>query len=115
MISRFLLCLLALTGLSLPAAAQMAAVASPSGPVMAGPYVVVDAASGTSGAGRGPKASLHFAAVDGDFTAYGLLEFTDMAQVRQVDPAMLERTRKWLLDQRDGKGGYLRKTHPVPV
>ena len=46
-------------------------------------------------------------------TAYGLLEFTDMAQVRQVDPVMLERTRKWLLDQRDSKGGYLRKTHTL--
>ena len=34
-----------------------------------------------------------------------------MAQVRYVDPVLLERTRKWLLDQRDGKGGYLRKTH----
>ena len=46
-------------------------------------------------------------------TAYGLLEFTDMSQVRHVDPAMLERTRKWLLDQRDAKGGYLRKTHTL--
>jgi hypothetical protein len=44
-------------------------------------------------------------------TAYGLLEFTDMSQVRHVDPALLERTRKWLLDQRDGKGNYIRKTH----
>ena len=46
-------------------------------------------------------------------TAYGLLEFTDMAQVRHVDPEMLARTRKWLLDQRDGKGGYERKTHTL--
>lgn len=46
-------------------------------------------------------------------TAYGLLEFTDMAQVRHVDPAMLQRTRKWLLGQRDGKGGYARKTHTL--
>lgn len=46
-------------------------------------------------------------------TAYGLLEFTDMAQVRFVDPEMLQRTRKWLLDQRDSKGGYLRKTHTL--
>ncbi len=46
-------------------------------------------------------------------TAYGLLEFTDMAQVRHVDPAMLERTRKWMLEQRDGKGGYQRKTHTL--
>jgi hypothetical protein len=46
-------------------------------------------------------------------TAYGLLEFTDMSQVRFVDPDMLERTRKWLLDQRDSHGGYLRKTHTL--
>jgi hypothetical protein len=44
-------------------------------------------------------------------TAYGLLEFTDMSQVRFVDPAMLARTSKWLLGQRDGKGNYPRKTH----
>lgn len=46
-------------------------------------------------------------------TAYGLMEFTDMAQVRHVDPAMLDRTRDWLLTQRDGKGGFLRKTHTL--
>ncbi|GMU22953.1 MAG: hypothetical protein AMXMBFR13_30370 [Phycisphaerae bacterium] len=39
-------------------------------------------------------------------TAYGLLEFTDMAQVRAVDPQMLARTREWLLKRRDGKGGF---------
>lgn len=43
-------------------------------------------------------------------SAYGLMEFTDMAQVRHVDPTLLNRTRKWLLDQRDGKGNFLRKT-----
>jgi len=46
-------------------------------------------------------------------TAYGLLEFTDMAGVRHVDPAMLQRTRTWLLAQRDGQGGYARKTHTL--
>lgn len=39
-------------------------------------------------------------------TAYGLLEFTDMSLVRDVDRAMIERTRDWLLKRRDGKGGY---------
>jgi uncharacterized protein YfaS (alpha-2-macroglobulin family) len=42
-------------------------------------------------------------------TAYGLLEFTDMSQVRFVDTAMLERSRNWLLEQRDGQGGFVRK------
>jgi len=41
-------------------------------------------------------------------TAYGLLEFSDMADVREVDPNMIERTRGWLLKQRDGKGGFAR-------
>jgi uncharacterized protein YfaS (alpha-2-macroglobulin family) len=39
-------------------------------------------------------------------TAYGLLEFTDMAKTFDVDPEMLERTRTWLLDRRDGDGGF---------
>ncbi|PTL84062.1 MG2 domain-containing protein [Vitiosangium sp. GDMCC 1.1324] len=42
-------------------------------------------------------------------TAFGLLHFTEMKQVRDVDAAMLERTRAWLLRQRDGKGGFERK------
>lgn len=41
-------------------------------------------------------------------TAYGLLEFRDMAKVQPVDPQMLERTQKWLLSRRDGKGGFMR-------
>jgi uncharacterized protein YfaS (alpha-2-macroglobulin family) len=39
-------------------------------------------------------------------SAYGLMEFTDMAQVMNVDRTMLENTRKWLLSARDGKGGF---------
>jgi len=46
-------------------------------------------------------------------TAYGLLQFTDMVEVRHVDTGMLERTKKWLLGQRDGKGGFARKTHTL--
>ena len=42
-------------------------------------------------------------------TAYGLLEFTDMAKVREVDSGMLSRTREWLMKARDGKGGFSRK------
>jgi hypothetical protein len=41
-------------------------------------------------------------------TAYGLLEFRDMARVHPVDQVMLERTRKYLLAQRDGSGGFKR-------
>jgi hypothetical protein len=39
-------------------------------------------------------------------TAYGLMQFTDMSQVRSVDKDMLDRTRSWLLSRRDGKGGF---------
>jgi uncharacterized protein YfaS (alpha-2-macroglobulin family) len=46
-------------------------------------------------------------------TAYALLEFHDMARVYPVDKAMLERTRKYLLDQRDGKGGFKRNARAV--
>jgi hypothetical protein len=41
-------------------------------------------------------------------TAYGLMEFRDMAKVHAVDNAMVERTRKYLLSRRDGKGGFTR-------
>ena len=48
-----------------------------------GPPLVVDAASGTSGAGRAPKEHLHFAAVDEDFVAYGLLDHRHTAEMEQ--------------------------------
>jgi alpha-2-macroglobulin-like protein len=41
-------------------------------------------------------------------TAYGLLEFRDMARVFDVDPNMLERTRQYLMSRKDGKGGFQR-------
>ena len=34
------------------------------------------------------------------------MEFTDMAQVRDVDGKMLADTRAWLLKERDGNGGF---------
>ncbi len=41
-------------------------------------------------------------------TAYGLMQFRDMAEVYQVDPVLLDRTAEWLLQRRDGKGGFQR-------
>jgi hypothetical protein len=41
-------------------------------------------------------------------TAYGLMEFVDMAKVSEVDRVMIQRTREWLLARRDGKGGFER-------
>ena len=43
-------------------------------------------------------------------TAYGLLEFTDMQEFVNVDKNMLERTRKFLLNRRDGKGEFMLST-----
>jgi uncharacterized protein YfaS (alpha-2-macroglobulin family) len=42
-------------------------------------------------------------------TAFGLMHFTDMAQVREVDQNMIATTRGWLLNQKDGQGGFSRK------
>ena len=41
-------------------------------------------------------------------SAYGLMEFADMAKVMPVDQTMVTNTREWLLKRRDGKGGFLR-------
>jgi hypothetical protein len=45
-------------------------------------------------------------------TAYGIMEFTDMKKAGQnIDNGMLERTAKWLLNHKDGKGGFKREQH----
>ena len=45
--------------------------------------LIVDAASGVSGAGRAPKANLHFGTVDEDFVAYGLLDHRHTPEIEQ--------------------------------
>ena len=39
-------------------------------------------------------------------TAYGLMEFQDMARVHDVDPQLIQRTRQWLLSQRQADGSW---------
>ena len=39
-------------------------------------------------------------------TAYGLMEFSDMAKVHDVDPAVIERTRRWLFGQQRNDGSW---------
>ncbi len=39
-------------------------------------------------------------------TAYGLMEFNDMAKVYPVDPALIQRTAQWLLDQQGADGTW---------
>ncbi|HEY5251819.1 MAG TPA: N-acetyl-gamma-glutamyl-phosphate reductase [Acidimicrobiales bacterium] len=46
--------------------------------------IVVDAASGTSGAGRAPSPAMHFATVDENFTAYGLLTHRHTPEIEQA-------------------------------
>jgi N-acetyl-gamma-glutamyl-phosphate reductase len=51
--------------------------------------VVVDAASGTSGAGRTPSPTMHFATVDENFTAYGLLNHRHTPEIEQATGAQV--------------------------
>lgn len=46
--------------------------------------VIVDAASGVSGAGKSPKPNTIFATVDENFTAYGLLDHRHTPEIQQV-------------------------------
>ncbi|HEV3079062.1 MAG TPA: alpha-2-macroglobulin family protein [Gemmataceae bacterium] len=56
----------------------------------------------------GGKAAPHEA-----LTAYGLLEFRDMAHVYDVDMKMVERTRQYLMSRKDGKGGFQRNAAAI--
>jgi len=46
-------------------------------------------------------------------TAYGLMEFHDMAEVHDVDPGVIERTRDWLLEQQKGNGTWESPSHGI--
>jgi len=39
-------------------------------------------------------------------TAYGLMEFSDMARVHEVDPRLIERTQAWLASQQQPDGSF---------
>jgi N-acetyl-gamma-glutamyl-phosphate reductase len=51
--------------------------------------VIVDAASGVSGAGRAPKPNTTFCAVDEDVVAYGLLDHRHTPEIEQVSGAQV--------------------------
>ncbi|MDQ4132610.1 MAG: N-acetyl-gamma-glutamyl-phosphate reductase [Actinomycetota bacterium] len=51
--------------------------------------VIVDAASGISGAGRGLKHTTHFGTANEDFTAYGLLDHRHTPEIQQVTGAQV--------------------------
>jgi hypothetical protein len=44
-------------------------------------------------------------------TAYGLMEFQDMARVHDVDPRLIERTRQWLSSQQKPDGSWEPEAH----
>ncbi len=46
-------------------------------------------------------------------TAYGLMEFEDMARIYDIDPAIIERTRTWLLGQRHRDGSWSPEGHEM--
>jgi N-acetyl-gamma-glutamyl-phosphate reductase len=52
--------------------------------VVAGTGIIVDAASGVSGAGRPPKPNTTFCAVDEDFSAYAVLNHRHTPEIEQV-------------------------------
>ena len=51
--------------------------------------VIVDAASGVSGAGRGLKHTSHFGTANEDFTAYGLLDHRHTPEIEQATAAQV--------------------------
>ncbi len=46
--------------------------------------IIIDAASGVSGAGRTPKPSTHFGAVDENFSAYGIFDHRHTPEIEQT-------------------------------
>jgi uncharacterized protein YfaS (alpha-2-macroglobulin family) len=44
-------------------------------------------------------------------TAYGLMEFEEMARVREVDPDLITRTEQWLLKQQAADGSWEPESH----
>lgn len=70
-------------------AASLALAPLVSGGVIDPVGVIVDAASGVSGAGRALKQSSMFTSVDEDFTAYGLLDHRHTPEMEQVTGAQI--------------------------
>jgi N-acetyl-gamma-glutamyl-phosphate reductase len=72
-----------------PTAAGLALAPLVRGGLVESTGIIVDAASGVSGAGRPPKDALHFGAVDEDFVAYGLLTHRHTPEMEQILGAQL--------------------------
>jgi len=70
-----------------PTAASLALAPLVSSGTIANTGVIVDATSGVSGAGRAPKPTTHFSAVNEDFVAYGLLDHRHTPEIEQATGA----------------------------
>jgi D-alanyl-D-alanine carboxypeptidase len=75
--------------LSPPAMAQLAAVPSPSGPVVAGPYLVVDAATGETLLQRDPGASWYPASLTKLMTMYVAFDEMKAGRLQAGDPVTM--------------------------
>ncbi len=82
-------CIFALIGFAAPAGAQIAAVASPSGPVQAGPYVVVDVATGETLLERNAGAFWHPASLTKMMTIYIVFEELKAGRLTLATPMSL--------------------------
>src|SRR6478736_3459396 len=90
--ARFPLSLALLAALfALPTAAQIGPVASPTGPVMAGPYLVVDAQSGEALAQRDPGASWYPASLTKLMTMYVVFEELKAGRLRTSDAVTMSK------------------------
>src|SRR5689334_23713281 len=86
---RLLLGLFALLGLAFPARAQITAVMSPSGPVQAGPYVVIDATTGETLLERNSGAFWHPASLTKLMTIYIVFEELKAGRLTLASPMTL--------------------------
>jgi D-alanyl-D-alanine carboxypeptidase len=75
-----------------PAAAQMAPVSSPTGPVMAGPYIVIDAASGETLLQRDPGAPWFPASLTKLMTTYLVFEELKAGRLQLDTPVAMSKT-----------------------
>jgi len=74
-----------------PAAAQIAPVASPTGPVMAGPYLVVDAATGETLVQRDAGAAWYPASLTKLMTMYIVFEEMKAGRLQPGDPVVMSK------------------------
>jgi D-alanyl-D-alanine carboxypeptidase len=87
--SRFLLVVLGLLGLAWPAAAQIAPVASPTGPVMAGPYMVIDATTGETLLQQNVGAGWYPASLTKLMTIYIVFEELKAGRLQLASPVVI--------------------------